>query len=77
MNDILVQRIKSKYTAATQCVMEGEPDAHNVWLKVGVQSFCVTPHAVEDLESAELCRKQLAQAIVGIICEHEGVPRDN
>lgn len=71
MNDILIQRIKNKYTVATPCVVEGDPDAHNVWLKVGVQGFCVTPHAVEDLESAELCRKQLAQAICGIIADVE------
>ena len=52
-----------EYSSIQPCVVEGSPDAHTVWLKVGVQSFCITPLACDTKEEAEWMRRMLDKAI--------------
>lgn len=49
------------------CVVEGEPDAHTVWLKVGVQSFCLGPLACETKEHAEWTQSMLVKALLKLM----------
>ena len=41
-----------KYVEIRPVVIEGQPDAHNVFLKVTNQSFCVTPYGCETKDEA-------------------------
>lgn len=59
----LEEQMYEDYTEARPCVIEGEPDAQTVWLRVGGQQFCVTPHACDNAEEAEWTRRQLATAL--------------
>jgi hypothetical protein len=56
-----------QFTEIKPCVVEGEPDAHNVFLKVGSQSFCVTSFACETKADAEWTRDQLCTALENIV----------
>ena len=49
--------------------MEDFPDAHNVFLVVGNQSFCVTPYAMETKTSAEMMAEMLRLALQCIVDE--------
>lgn len=58
-----------QYTLCKPCCVDGEPDAHTVWLKVGVQSFCVTSFACETKDEAEWTRDMLAKALATVVAE--------
>ena len=60
-------RLSRKYTFIQPCVVEGSPDAHTVWLKVGVQSFCVTHLACDTKDEAKWMQKMLVKALARII----------
>lgn len=64
-NDLLVRRIRRDYTLSKSVVIEDEPDARTVWLKVGVQSFEVA--TAESEEHAEWYRDMLANALAAIV----------
>ncbi len=48
-----------KYTSIQPVVMEGFPDAHNVFLHSTNQRFCVTMHGCDTKEDAEWTRNML------------------
>ena len=59
----LMKLLTQKYSLIKPCVVEDEPDAHTVWLKVGVQSFCITPIACESEDAALWMQRQLCKAL--------------
>lgn len=67
--DPVVSRLREQYTLCKPCCVDGEPDAHTVWLKVGVQSFCVTSFACETKDEAEWTRDMLAKALATVVAE--------
>ena len=62
----------SQYVQIRPVVMEDHPDAHNVFLVVGNQSFCVTPYAMETKTSAEMMAEALRQVLQHIVDESRG-----
>jgi hypothetical protein len=64
-----VSREMEKYVEIRPVVMEGSPDAHNVFLKVTNQSFCVTPYGCETKEDAEWSRDMLCVALEKIVAD--------
>ena len=68
-NDLLVKRLRQKYTSFKPIVCEGEPDAKSVYLDVGVQHFKVAD--AEDTNHAEWYRDMLAKALSKIVEELE------
>jgi hypothetical protein len=67
--DELVGKLRDKYTMCKPCGADVAPDAHTVWLKVGVQSFCVTVLPCETKKSAEWMREMLAKALATVVAE--------
>jgi hypothetical protein len=59
-----------KYTEIKPCVVEGTPDAHNVFLKVTNQTFCVSAYACDTKEDAEWMRDQLCVALEKIVADN-------
>lgn len=64
--DELEQRMMREHTEKRPCVVDGSPDAHTVWLRVGVQRFCVTPDACETADDADSMRVMLAKALANL-----------
>lgn len=58
-----------KYVVVAPVVIEGEPDAHNVFLQVGTQRFCVSPHGCDNKEHAEWLRDMLCIALARVVKE--------
>ena len=66
--DALEKKMFDKHTEKRPAVMEGASDAHTVWLRVGVQQFCVSGvYAEESAEHAEWLRAMLAKALANVI----------
>lgn len=63
--------IRDGYTLIKPCCVDKTPDAHTVWLKVGSQSFCVTPLACDTKQEAEWFRERLATALSTMMQELE------
>lgn len=61
-------KIKS-YTDIKPCVVEDWPDAHNVFLQVTNQRFCVTSYACETKEEAEWMQEMLCVALEKIVAD--------
>lgn len=61
-----------QYTDIAPVVVEDSPDAHNVFLQVTNQRFCVTPYACETKEEAEWVRDQLCVALEKIAQDSSG-----
>jgi len=59
-----------RYVVIQPVVMEGSPEARNVFLQVGNQRFCVSQNGCENLEEAEWLRDMICIAL-------EKVVRDN
>lgn len=70
-HDILRAKLKKENTESRPCVVFDTPDAHTVWLKVGVQQFCVTNEAMETEVEADWMRDMLAEALATLI-EQQG-----
>lgn len=58
-----------KFIEVKPVVVEGEPDAHNVILRVTNQSFNVTPYACDTKEDAEWVADQLCVALERLVRE--------
>lgn len=58
-----------KWVLIHPVVMEGWPDAHNVFLQVTNQRFCVTPHGCQTKEEAEWTRDMLCVALAKIVAD--------
>ena len=58
----LEQRCYDEFTKRQPVVIQGEPEAQTVWLRVGVQSFCMDAPA-ENAEEADWRRAMLAKAL--------------
>ena len=58
-----------KYVEIRPVIMEGSPDAHNVFLKVTNQSFRVTPYGCDTKEEAEWTRDMLCVALAKIVAD--------
>jgi hypothetical protein len=58
-----------KYTFIRPVVMEGYPDAHNVFLKITNQTFRIDTHACETKEEAEWLQTQLCVALAKMVNE--------
>jgi hypothetical protein len=56
-----------KYTLILPVVMEDFPDAHNVFLQVTNQRFCVTPHGCETKKEAEWIQVALCVALAQVV----------
>lgn len=67
--DPVILRLREQYTLCKPCCVDGEPDAHTVWLKVGGQSFCVTSFACDTKDEAEWMRDMLAKALAKVVAE--------
>lgn len=61
-----------KFVTIQPVVVEGEPDAHNVFLQVTNQRFCVTPYACESKEDAEWTKDMLCTALEKIVRDVNG-----
>jgi hypothetical protein len=59
-----------RYVTVAPVVMEGFPDAHNVFLQVTNQRFRVTPYGCETKEEAEWTRDMLCVALARLVEEH-------
>ncbi len=57
-----------KYVEITPCVVDGEPNAQTVRLKVGVQSFTINYYS-KDMHHAEWMRDMLCNALAKIVAE--------
>jgi len=57
----------SQFVEIRPVVMEGEPDAHNVFLVVGPQYFCLTPYGEATHEGAEAIAKMLLHALEKLV----------
>ncbi len=62
-----------KYTSIQPVVMEGFPDAHNVFLHSGNQRFCVTKYGCDTKADAEWMRDMLCIALEKIVYENRAV----
>lgn len=56
-----------RFVEVRPVVIEEWPDAHNVFLKVGVQQFCVSPHGCETRDEAEWMRDMLCIALDAVV----------
>jgi len=56
-----------KYTLILPVADEDFPDAHNVFLQVTNQRFCITPHGCESKEQAKWLQGQLCVALAKIV----------
>ena len=56
-----------KFVEIRPVIMEGYPDAHHVFLKVGNQQFCVSPDGCETKEEAEWTRDMLCIALAKVV----------
>ena len=72
---VLIDTILDHYTFIKECCVEDTPDAHTVWLKVGVLKFCVTPFACDTAADAEAFRKRLAAALADLVAETRDFPK--
>ncbi len=61
----------AKYVEIRPVVIQGQPDAHHVFLKVTNQSFCVSHYGCETKDEAEWMRDQLCVALAKIIEDAE------
>lgn len=66
--------LKQKYTLSLPVVVQDEPEAHNVYLQVGNQRFCVTPMYCESLEEANHMRTMLANALANLLAAEGNKP---
>ncbi len=64
---ILMKLLSQKYSNISTVVDNGETCGYSVWLKVGVQSFCITRYPFETIEEAERMQKQLSKALEQIV----------
>ncbi len=67
------RRIYDTYTSKRPTIIKDWPSAHNVWFKVGVQSFQTHPWGCETPAEADWHRAMLAKAIAKLV-EEVGVP---
>lgn len=58
-----------KYVEIAPVAMEGEPDAHLVFLNVPPQRFCISPHGCETKKLAEWTRDMLCIALAKIVAD--------
>ena len=68
MKDEYELEVFLEYTEVRPVVVEDEPDAHTVWLVVGVQQFCLANHS-ETKKGAEWTRRMLSAALGRIVAE--------
>lgn len=68
-----LEKVK-KYTNIKPVIMEDAPDAHNVFLVVGGQSFKVTPFACDTKSDAEWMQAQLCIALSTIVADLTNPP---
>lgn len=61
--------IFQNYTKTQPCVVEDIPDAHNAFLIVGNQQFCITREPYDTEEEAQWFCVMLAKAIGKIVRE--------
>lgn len=67
-DDRKLRQLVEKYTDIRPVVVDGSPDAHNLFLRVGSQRFCVEPYECTR-EEAEWLRDQLCAALGKIVRE--------
>lgn len=67
-NDELALRLAHLYTFKRPVCVNETPDAHTVWLKIGVQSFCIDGYQ-DTAEEAEWMRLMLGHALATVLTE--------
>lgn len=55
-----------RFVEMKEVVVEGEPDAQTIWLKIGVQSFRINDYC-EDQHHAEWMRDMLCNALANMV----------
>ncbi len=68
--------VVDKFTLAKPCCVDGTPDAHTVWLKIGVQSFCIDGYQ-DTKEDADWMRKMLAKALMNFLLDTDKLKSSN
>ncbi len=58
-----------RYVTIAPVVMEGFPDAHNVFLQVTNQRFCVSPYGCDTKDDAEWLRDMLCIALAKVAAD--------
>lgn len=58
-----------KYVTISPVVMDGHPDAHNVFLQVGNQRFTVSQYGCETKDEAEWMRDMLCVALAKVVAD--------
>lgn len=59
-------RLRDKYTFCQPIIVDDEPDAHTVWLKVEGQSFCLDSYWANK-EEAEWFQAMLGKALERVV----------
>lgn len=66
--EIYAERLKAKFTYCKPCCVSDAPDAHTVWLKIGVQSFCIDG-CQDTRQEADWMRLMLGKALLELISD--------
>lgn len=64
--DFTPESLRDEFTYSQPCCVDGEPDAHTTWIKVGVQSFAIDGYQ-ETKEAADWMRLMLGKAFQAMI----------
>lgn len=65
-NQPTAELLRDAFTYIQPCCVDGEPDAHTVWIKVGVQSFSIDGYQ-DTKEEAEWMRLMLGKAFLTML----------
>ena len=60
------EQLRDEFTLSKPCCVDGTPDAQTVWLKIGVQSFCLDGYQ-DTKEEADWMRLTLGKALKNLI----------
>lgn len=64
-----MNNIFDKFIEIRPIAVKGEPEAHSVYFKVGVQKFCISPQSCENKEHAEWFAGMFKKALANMLQE--------
>lgn len=73
--DELATTLRDKYTFARPICVDETPDAHTVWVKIGVQSFCIDGYQ-DTKEEADWMRLMIGKAFVTMLATEQPASPD-
>lgn len=74
--DELAIILRDKYTFARRVCVDETPDAHTVWIKIGVQSFCIDGYQ-DTKKEADWMRLMIGKAFVTMLATASPAPPDS